>query len=315
MDYNLDSLLSRFDKLKQQWPGPIPDSITFGAKGTPHLVVGLIVHGNEVGSLPVAINFMERLAKENQNTPYSLTFFLGNRKAAVLGKRFVEEDLNRMFHNNAPPSLETARAQELKGLLNTADLFLDVHQAYRPSPYPFYIFAQHSPSDLWARTLASAPVWVTRASQEPYVANLLCADEWVREMGKPAVTLELGYFGFSEQADGAMEKLLSQALGAWQLTSNGYTTLEELSNQSAPLKLLWPSGSLLFESDFDKLLEGFNNFDVVKKGQILGFRGDGVEILSPTDGYVLFPQYPKREESGKKIGHSPKEIVKFVGEK
>lgn len=314
MKHNLWNLLERFDRIQSAFPGPIPDCVTYGNPTGPHLVIGLIVHGNEVGSLPQALETMESLAKQKSKLVTKVSFFLGNRRAALNGSRFLETDLNRVFYDAPPPSLEAQRAKELKVLLGTADLFIDVHQAYRSSPYPFYIFAQHSPSDLWAKAIGAAPVWVTRPAGEAFDPQLLCADEWVRARGVPAITLELGYFGFSDQADGATSYLLSRALELWALVASGQKRLEDLSLDSTPLRLFWPKGGLSFRSPFDRLKDGINNFDPIYKDDVIGLWADGSDMVSPCSGVALFPQYPERDRSGQAIGSYSKDIIKFLVE-
>ena len=80
---NLESLLTRFRSLDGS--GPFDYEWCFhhdgGARGT-HIVVGSIVHGNEVGSLPAIVEVAERLAAGDIDYGGRITFFLGNPEAS-----------------------------------------------------------------------------------------------------------------------------------------------------------------------------------------------------------------------------------------
>ena len=106
---NLESLLTRFRSLDSC--GPFDYEWCFhhdgGARGT-HIVVGSIVHGNEVGSLPAIVEVAERLAAGDIDYGGRMTFFLGNPEASRENVRFLESDLNRVFTDTPPCLLYTS---------------------------------------------------------------------------------------------------------------------------------------------------------------------------------------------------------------
>ena len=74
------------------------------------------LHGNEKYGLEV----VERL-------PSSISFFIGNKKALVENKRFIDEDMNRIFPGKAQGNYEEKQAFELLGRLKEFDYVIDLH--------------------------------------------------------------------------------------------------------------------------------------------------------------------------------------------
>ncbi|MES2615159.1 MAG: hypothetical protein V4591_07080, partial [Bdellovibrionota bacterium] len=92
MDYLqlLNTYLAEFAKYESQFPGMVPDSITFNFhKHKGHVVFGSIVHGNEVGSLPAMIEIIKQFAQGEIKYGGKVSFFLGNKKAALQKMRLV----------------------------------------------------------------------------------------------------------------------------------------------------------------------------------------------------------------------------------
>ena len=85
----LETLLSRFRSLG--CPGPFDYEWSFhydGGKSEAHIVVGSVIHGDEVGSLPALVDTAERLAAGHLSYGGRLTILLGNPEASLENKRF-----------------------------------------------------------------------------------------------------------------------------------------------------------------------------------------------------------------------------------
>ncbi|MFK7926784.1 MAG: succinylglutamate desuccinylase/aspartoacylase family protein, partial [Myxococcota bacterium] len=120
-----------------------------------HVVIGAVVHGNEVGSLPALLELMTGLAEGSIKFGGKLTIFLGNPEASLADKRFLEADLNRVFIDDPPDNHEGRRARQVKPILAAADLFLDLHQTILETDRAFYIFPFSEESWLWARAMGA----------------------------------------------------------------------------------------------------------------------------------------------------------------
>ena len=101
----------------------------------PHVLVSALVHGNELCGAHALVFLFERgigprrgkLSLGFFNTEAFQRFDPANPSAS----RYVDEDFNRVWHpavlDGTRTSVELRRARELRPLLDTADLLLDVH--------------------------------------------------------------------------------------------------------------------------------------------------------------------------------------------
>ena len=106
-----------------------------GAGPGPHVALMSLVHGNEIGGAIV----LERLLAAGLRPLHGrLTFGFANLaafdrfdRAHPTASRFVEEDLNRLWDvpvlNGPRRSVELDRAREVRPLIDTVDVLLDLH--------------------------------------------------------------------------------------------------------------------------------------------------------------------------------------------
>lgn len=115
-------------------------SFTAAAPG-PHVVLMALTHGNEIAGAIV----LDRLLRAGLRPARGrLTFGFANLAAFAVfdpaqptTSRFVDEDLNRVWDMSVLDghrrSVELDRARALRGLLDTADILLDLHSMLWPS--------------------------------------------------------------------------------------------------------------------------------------------------------------------------------------
>ena len=296
--------LERFERLAAKSPGPIPWSVRI--QGTPdpdagHLVIGSCVHGVETGSLPALVHLLEQFDEGAIHLVGSFTVFVGNPDAVRREVRFVEADLNRVFGDAPPPSLEASRAAEIKILLDSATLFVDFHQTMQPSATPFFIFGFHEESYLWARLMGGSSVLVTRDGRQAFSKGSLCGDEYCRARGIPAVTLELGERGLRPEAE-RLSYATVRALLDWNAVvahgrKRGSPTLAELAERRPDFTFFQTVHREPFTDPAATLFPSLHNFSRVTVGQVLGSL-HGTDLKAPADGVLLFPKYPKRNAAG-----------------
>ncbi len=120
----------------------IPGFTTFdGGTPGPHVALLALTHGNEIGGAIV----LDRLLREGPRIPRGkLTFGFVNLAAFARFdprqptlSRFVDEDINRLWDtpllDGARHSIELDRAREIRPLLETVDVLLDLHSMLWPS--------------------------------------------------------------------------------------------------------------------------------------------------------------------------------------
>ena len=309
---NLESLLTRFRSLDSS--GPFDYEWCFhhdgGARGT-HVVVGSIVHGNEVGSLPAIVEVAERLAAGDIDYGGRITFFLGNPEASRENVRFLESDLNRVFTDTPPDDHEGARSLELKPILRTADMFLDLHQTIEPTESAFYTFPFNRDDWHWARMIGNAPIWSTRAPDASFSANTCCVDEFVRGLDKPGLTLELGQKGFSEESTDRTMSVLQRLLSATSDWDGGMASIEALAQEQPDFSFVETAYAHPFSDRALRLRDGLSNLIPVQSGETLSAPGSPT-IEAPIDGLLMFPKYPGYDAEGQAIGKLPNELFRIV---
>lgn len=282
----LEPLLPRFSRLQTR--STLPWSWRHsGGQHRGRVVFGLMVHGDEVGSLPGALSVMEDLAAGAFHFGGIADFFIGNVPAARAGARCLEADLNRVFTDAAPDSAERRRAIELSALLDGCDLFLDLHQTAMPAARPFFTLPWRPLEEAWVRALRTNAAWITRPSGVSFSPGLKCADEYVRDQGRAGITLELGERGFSSAATAAASAVIRRALVLMDaLQTQGASAL------TGPLPPCYQySHAEPYRDSGLRLRSGLVNFQPVVAGERLSAPGTPA-LLAPHEGVLLFPKYP-----------------------
>ena len=281
-----------------------------------HIGASVMIHGNEIGPLEGLLDIMEAL--EYGRLPYSgrFTCFIGNPEAGLQNQRFLDHDLNRVFEGSSPiketDSHEQRRAKELCPLLDQFDLYIDFHQTLLDVQSPFYIGPWNRTTWHWIRLMQGAQLWVTRPANQGG-GGFLCADEYVRQRGKPSIALELGALGWNPLARSGVWKCLSQAFRAVEQNAYQGTELELFSQSRPDLEFYQTSYRHPFHNPQQALREGWINFSPVHQGQRLTPNHDEESpVFASCDGAILFPKYPPRDEKGSALDPRPKELFRIV---
>jgi len=308
----LQSHLRRFEELNQPEPGGYRWSHHHdGGEHTIHLVFGSMTHGDEVGSLPGVVRALERLQEGSLRFGGRLTFFIGNPEAGLERKRFLEQDLNRMFMEREDAAHEVRRARQLMPILDRADLLVDFHQTILATHRPFYICPWHRVGWLWARALAGAEHWITRPPHQSFASGLVCADEYVRLQGKAGLTLELGEQGFFPEAGELACRTIERALVIADKLATRDKALDEAAMGMPELAFMQTVHREKFVDPKMALREGLINFEPVAEGDLLSAAGCP-ELRAPSSGAVLFPKYPPRDPLGNATEPRPGELYRIV---
>lgn len=293
--------ISQFEKLEKKHPGLIPDSLFFDfGNHNGHIAFSSIIHGNETGSLPSFLKIANMLSQKELSYHGKVSFFLGNKHAGLQNKRFIKFDLNRCFQSSPEKenSPEGKRACEIKKILNQADAYVDFHQTTMPCKEPFYIFANHEKSYLWARAIGNSNIFVTRKAKKAFSPEGMCSDEYMRSLNKPGITLELGEQGFYKSSETLCFHAIKKALWLMDQIYLRKKNLHHLSHKNKDFIFMEIKHSEKFLQPGKKLLESFINLQKIEKNSPLGTNQEGKIFVSPLSGYLLFPQYPQRDEKG-----------------
>jgi succinylglutamate desuccinylase len=302
---DINRIKSLYDTFSQAGPAVqgVPHAISFTSEVPgPHVVFGLMVHGNETGALPAAITLARALASGTQRFTGTVSLFIGNPAAGLAGERFLEADLNRVFIDCNDDTIEHRRARLLRHILDTADLFIDFHQTIEPTSSPFYILPWSPQAEAWVRALKAAPRWVTRAPGQTFSAGTCCADEYVRNRDRPALTIELSQQGFHEHAEALALRTMQRTLALSSGTIPRQGQLPECLETTFFQRFTDPGMCLRV---------GLSNFQPVSSGEILSAPGTP-QLVCPIDGLLMFPKYPRRDMAGMAVDPRPGELYRVL---
>lgn len=315
-DFDPRPFYARLEALERRVHG-VPLSAGFdGGEHGLHLVFGTMVHGNEVGALPAVVALAEGLAAGTVAYGGRVSVFVGNPEAGLRGVRLLEADLNRVFVDTDLDTLEHRRARELRRILDTADVFVDFHQTIGPTPSAFYIFPWSPPGEAWVRALDAAPRWVTRPPGQSFSPGTCCADEYVRQRGAVALTVELSQAGPCPVAEAGATRTMRRAL-RWadaMATAGASWPTAELGLPLAPLpQCLSTAFAQPFSDPHFALEPGLDNFLPVAAGTRVSRPGTP-ELVVPLDGWVMMAKYPDRDAAGACRPPRPGELYRVLRE-
>lgn len=277
-----------------------------------HVGASVMIHGNEVGPLSGVLAIIQALHQQTLNFGGQFTCFIGNVEASLQNKRFLDEDLNRVFTVlNHPCTHEQKRAQQLLPLLDSFDLYVDFHQTILDVKKPFYICPWQADTWSWMRIMEGAKDWITRHPSHQS-GGFLCADEYVRQQGKVSCALELGALGFSSAAHEGVYRSLTRVYEALDQMHLADGNLQEMAAQYDDLSFYQTTHRIKFDDPYLQLRSGLLNFDQVQAGDVLSSTDSSKPLIAPADGAILFPKYPPRDEDGRVTISMPKEIYRIV---
>ena len=311
----LDALLDRFDAVRHAAPKAYRWAHQHDGGEHPfHLVFSSLIHGNEVGSVEGLVRVVEDLASGRIRYGGRATLFLGNPEAGRANVRFLDADLNRVFVPDLAGSAhEIRRALELMPVLDEADVYLDFHQTLKAARQPFYIFPWGEQAWHWVRALGGAQVWVTRNPGQAFSSGVMCADEYVRERGRPGITIELGEKGWSSEAAETTYRMITEALAIADDMAAGRRTVADAAAEKPDVHFYDTIHREQFSDPAMTLKPGIGNFEPVSEGAVLSAPGTP-EIRAHHEGAVLFPKYPPRDADGGALDPRPREIFRIVAE-
>ncbi len=258
--------------------------------GTINLSFMAIVHGNEVGGLPVVTRLLDQILTGEIQLKSTIGIALGNIEAARVGRRFLDRDLNRSFGmGSLGESREGQRARQLQELLRRSRYLFDIHQTREPSQTPFFIFPWARRSFDFARMISKELPIVTHWGGS-FSQDGMCSDEYVNAKGGTGITIELGQSGFDpEQID------IGFSCAIHALHATGSADVKEFGILRVPKEFTssiytWHGMIPYPQTGEVTLMPGFENFQTIVAGTLVARHNDQ-EITAPVSGRLLFPKY------------------------
>lgn len=285
------------DNFSWRWLGEALLECTPNAQYDKAVVLSAGVHGNETAPIELLSHLCTDLFAGRLNLAVRLLFVLGNPYAMRQGKRYVHDDVNRMFcgaYKTLPVTEESKRAEVLEQVVTTffqesssqaKRYHYDLHTAIRASLLP---------------TFALFP-YQTHAYDVDLTASLEAADldalvyhnavgktftHFTSENFKAAsATLELGKALPFGQND------LSQFAAIDEVIRNVVSEQALPTRNKAKIRVFKVSDSLIKkDEDFEMNLSAeAPNFSTFTKGEIIATQPSGNYVVEQDQVWILFP--------------------------
>lgn len=287
------------------------------------LVVFGSVHGNEAAGALALQKIAKRLPEFQKKLRGRVYFLAGNTRAMTKGVRFIDSDLNRHWipenikHNSPNSHITTKRAEDLE----QTEILILLEKILKTAKNEVYALDLHSTSaagvpfatvgdTLRNRDFAQKfPITILLGIEEQLDGTIL---EYLNNLG--AVTL--GYEGGQHFADSTIAS--HEALVWLALVNSGILAKEDLPDFEKHTEILREATGkpriveiryrhAITEVDEFKMELGFENFQTVRRGEILAYDRKGA-IKSAEKGLILMPLYQTLGEDGFFLG---REVAPF----
>jgi succinylglutamate desuccinylase len=287
-----------------------------GSAGPLFLIVAGL-HGNEPGGVEATRRVIERLHHVRPRVRGRVLALAGNIGALNGDQRYLKRDLNRMWSpkeldslRRRDPATDTAEEREQRELLETIEatlkvaedpvIFIDLHSTSAGAP-PFSVISD----TLQNRRIAFAlPIPVVFGLEEAVEGTLL---SYFGEQGYVAVGVEGGRHKDPRTVDCHESAIWMSLVAAGILREaevpdfdNHRQRLQDATKGLPPVVEVihrhgvTPGDDLIIE-------EGFLNFDLVAKGQLMGRDVRG-EVRAPESALLLLPRYQGLGDDGFFLG-------------
>ena len=258
------------------------------------------VHGNEV----CGTKALQRLAAELERgelalaTGQLLLVPIANPEAYIQNRRFVEQNLNRVFKPHASPSAyEHHVANSLCAALEGCDVLIDFHSIHSKGE-PFVLrFNNLPPAEEALLAALGLPVQV-EGWAEAYERSLPGIDmgqdvhshAYIRSQGGIAAGVECG----QHDDPAAVEVAYNAARRALVHLGLVAGTLPPV----APARRLRIDEVVFSKTGTESFSRSFAHGDPLQAGEVIGKETNGSAVLAPRDCLILFPREkcPKGEE-------------------
>ncbi len=284
-------------------------SFDSGAPG-PHAVLTALVHGNELCGA-IALDFLFR--QNVRPLKGRLTLAFANIAAyesfdpeAPNASRYLDEDFNRVWSADTlegpRDSRELRRARELRPLIDSADLLLDIHSMQHATA-PLMMAGPLAKGRRLAREVGVPQTVVSDPGHAAGTRMRDYADFGLAESDKNALLVECGQHWEKSSGSVAMETALRFLLHTGVVDA-GFA-VPHLPKEPPPAQaFIEVTGPATIETDSFTFTQDFRGMEVIAKGgTVIGHDG-GRAVTTPYDECVLImpSRRLRRGESAVRFG-------------
>ncbi len=254
-------------------------------KGPKLLFLGAI-HGNEIcGPKAIHLVIAEIESGKIELEKGSVAFVpVANPQAHKLGKRFVDENLNRVFApTKNPKTYEAKLANILCTLVDQSDVVLDLHSiTAKGEPFIYLDFPTKN-----NRALAQAlgpkialvgwPELYKRIGQGSYSSDTTM---YSAKMKKDTLLIECGQHSTPKSTEVAYLAIIA--------TLQYYGVIKGKPKKQKLTEVIMDN-VYFRQNQRERFAKDWKHLDPVKKGAVLYIDKEGIAIMTPYDGFVVMP--------------------------
>ncbi len=266
-----------------------------GNSGTPLIIILCAVHGNEPAGYLAAKNVISQLPSSND---FSIVGILGNIQAFHSNKRYIDQDLNRIWNIPSTPNTKNIiEFSEREEIIKTVKswvaktkakevYFVDIHSTSASGT--FIIPSEHNNG-----------IELLQYIGFPIVNGLLKGIQGTTiQFWQNQTFFDCPFYVFGVEAGQHQDP---------ETIKNAIKVIEKMIEYVTDKKPQLPLCStatysltythLIKENDNFVMKPGFQNFDYIEKGKTLAIHNNK-EIPCPEDCYILMPLYQKQGSEG-----------------
>lgn len=249
-----------------------------------NLVVFGAIHGNEICG-PAAIEQVRQGLESGilKLKAGSVTFVpICNPKAHSLVRRFVDQNLNRIFKPNPHPDCYEAQlANSLTPLVERADYVLDVHSFHTPGSS--IVFQDYPGDERYAFAKVQDVAYLIKGFPDVYEdagAPAYSVEKYAMDVGAVAVTVEAGYHFEPESIKNAKKAILNSMIYLGLI--DGIIESTRPMHEVRMTQVVMKDAAGTFVQDFE-------NITPVRAGEVILTYTDGRIYKAPRDGFLFMP--------------------------
>ncbi len=267
------------------------------------------IHGNENSGIFATQEVFKTI--ENYKINGTIYGISGNLKALEVNKRFIDEDLNRIW------TFENLERLIRKKELNTeekeqSELFDLLNEIISENPGPFYFIDLHTTSSKTLPFITINDALINRRFSKQFPVPIVLGIEeylngpllsYINELGYVSLGFESGQHDELNSVSYHISFLYMALVYTRVLKEEDIHDLNEHYNK---IQLASNDQSEIYEvvhlhkilqNEVFKMKNGFKSFQPIKKGTLLA-TSDGEEIMSEQNGILFMPLYQEIGDDG-----------------
>lgn len=285
------------DNFSWRWLGEGLLECTPNAQYDKAVVLSAGVHGNETAPIELLSRLCTDLFAGRLNLAVRLLFVLGNSYAMRQGKRYVYDDVNRMFcggYKNLPVTEESKRAEVLEQVVTTffqessseaKRYHYDLHTAIRASLLPTFALFPYQTHAYDAGLKASLEAADLDALVYHNAVGKTFTHFTSENFKAASATLELGKalpFGQNDLSQfAAIDEVIRNVVSEQALPPRNKTKIRVFNVSDSLIKK---------DEDFQMNLSAeAPNFSTFTKGEIIATQPSGNYVVEQDQVWILFP--------------------------